>query len=183
MSFLEANLFKYPYKPYEGMTSNIRLFEAQTIEDEVDMLCAGIIEEVREGRRFKDMAVVGGRIDAYMPAIKTKFAQCGIAYFFDERRTLADNTFFEFLSDALAAAAGDMQAAEGYIYSGYSPLEAGERVELGKYGRKYALRGWHYFSPLRWGEAERAEELRIKAIKPLRELSQRYNRERRRGTG
>lgn len=171
LKFLEANLFRYPYKPYEGKADNIRLLEAQTIEDEVDMLCAGILEEVKGGRRFKDMAIVGGRLDAYMPAIKTKFAQCGIAYFFDERRTLADNTFFEFLHDALAAAAGDMQAAPGYIYSVYSPLEENERIELHKYARKYALRGWHYFTPFRWGEAERAEELRKKAIRPLRELS------------
>ncbi len=172
LKFLEANLFRYPYRPYEGETDNIRLFEAQSIEDEVDMLCANIISEVRGGRRFKDMAIVGGKTDSYIPAIKTRFAQCDIAYFFDERRTLADNTFFGFLHDSLAAAAGDMQAVQRYIYSGYSPLEACERVELGRYGRKYALRGWHYFSPLRWGEAGRAEELRKKAIKPLRFLSE-----------
>ncbi len=173
LKFLEANLFRYPYKPYEGKTDNIRLLKAQTIEDEADMLCANILEEVQGGRRFKDIAVVGGRIDSYMPAIKTKFAQSGIAYFFDERRTLADNTFFEFLHSSLAAAAGDTQAAPGYIFSGYSPLDAGERVELGKYAKRYALRGWHYFRPFRWGEAQRAEELRRKAIKPLNELSQR----------
>lgn len=172
LRFLEANLFRYPYKPFGGEVRHINLLEAQTIETEVDMLCAGILEQVRGGRHFRDIAVVGGDIDSYMPAIKTKFAQCGISYFFDERRTLAENTFFEFLHDAINAAAGDVQSVEGYIYSSYSPLDAAERAELRKYANRFALRGWHYFSPFSREGSARAEELRKKAIRPLHELSQ-----------
>lgn len=170
LAYLEANLYRYPYKPYGGEVSAIVLLKAQSLEAEVDMIASGILKEIKEGRRFRDIAIAAGGIDAYLPVIKAKFAECGIPYFFDERRTLADNTFFEFLHDALAAAAGDADAAEGYIYSIYSPLGFEERISLKKYSKKYALRGWHYMSAFHRGSCEEAEILRRKALGPLRRL-------------
>lgn len=171
LEYLEKNLFRYPYEPYEGDAPNIRLYEAQSIEDEADALAEGIIAQVRGGRRFCDIAVVGGGVEAYLPAIKEKFAERGIAWFFDERRTLADNSFFEFLHDAASAAAGDMTAVEGYIYSCYSPLDEAERRELKVYAKRYALKGWHYKNKFARANAERAEALRQKAMRPLQRLS------------
>ncbi len=167
LAYLEANLYRYPYKPYEGEAANIRLIEARSADEEVDMLALGILEELREGRRFRDIAVVGGGVDAYLPAIKQAFAQCGIAWFYDERRALSGNTLFEFLHDAISAAAGDAAAIEGYVYSAYSPLEAGERQRIRKYAKAYALRGWHFLNPFFRGDSEAAEAIRQKAMRPL----------------
>ncbi|MGE5495839.1 MAG: PD-(D/E)XK nuclease family protein [Burkholderiales bacterium] len=166
LAYLEANLYRYPYKPYGGEVNGIILLQAQSLEAEVEMIASGILKEIKEGRRFRDIAIAVGGIDAYLPAIKAKFTECNIPYFYDERRTLADNTFFEFLHDALAAAAGDADAVEGYVYSIYSPLGFEERASLKKYARKYALRGWHYKSAFYRGSGE-TEALRRKAMEPL----------------
>ncbi|MDD5016731.1 MAG: PD-(D/E)XK nuclease family protein [Eubacteriales bacterium] len=168
LEFLEANLYRYPYQPYEGKVQNVQLFEADDMLREVDILATNILAEIKQGRRFRDMAVVGGGIDAYLAAIKTKFALCGIPYFIDERRSLADNTFFNFLYNALCAAAGDMTAVTGYVYSGYAPLTPAQKMALRRFTDRYAYRGWHYMNRF-WDDG--MESLRNEAMSPLFDLS------------
>lgn len=173
LEFLNLNLYRYPYKPFSGAADNIRIAEADTMEKEVAILAGNILSEVKAGRRFRDISVVGGGIDGYLPSIKAKFAQSGIPFFYDERRTLADNTFFLFIYSALKAASGDPTETEEYIYSMYSPLDPEERRRLKKYAKASALSGWHYMSPFRRRDSEEAESLRKKAVRPLLALSKR----------
>jgi len=172
LAFLEANLYKYPYSQFKGEPDGIALTEAQTPEAEVDALCAYILAEAGAGRRFREMAVAGGRLDSYLPLIKVKFALCGIPYFVDERRTLADNIFFDFLHSALCAAAGDMTVVPAYMLSLFSPLSEQERYDMDAYCRKYGYQGWHMLSGFRrGGDAKRFETLRVRAAAPLTRLT------------
>lgn len=173
LKFLETNLYKYPYSQFEGQVENIRLFAAESIEQEIDILATNILAEIKKGRRFRDIAVVGGGVDGYLSTIKTKFALCGIPYFMDERRSLADNTFFSFLQYALSAAAGDVTAVTGYVYSNYAPLTGEQKVALRKYAGRYALKGWHYMTEFWRGiDAKQMEVLRKKALSPLLVLTE-----------
>ncbi len=172
LAFLEANLYKYPYSQFEGEPGGIALTEAQTVEAEIDALCAYILAEADAGRRFREMAVAGGRLDSYLPLIKVKFALCGIPYFVDERRTLADNIFFDFLYSALSAAAGDMTTVPAYMLSRFSPLSEQERYDMDAYCRKYGYQGWHMLSGFRrGGGAKRFEAMRARAAAPLVRLT------------
>ena len=168
LAFLESNLYRYPYQPYAGQVDNIDLSEAEDIQHEIDILATNILAEIKKGRRFRDMAVVGGGIDAYVSVIKTKFKLCGIPFFIDERRALSDNTFYLFLQNALSAAAGDMTAVTAYVYSAYAPLDPEQKLSLRHYTDQYAYRGWHYMRDFRDKEME---ALREKAISPLQDLS------------
>ncbi len=173
LAFLEENLFKYPYAQFSGEPGEIVLTEAQSAEEEVDALCAHILAEVRAGRRFRDIAAACGQLESYLPAIKGKFALCGIPFFVDQRRSLADNIFFDFLYSALCAAAGDMTAVGAYMRSMFSPLSERERCELDACCRKYGYQGWHMLSGFRrGGDASRCEALRAKAAAPLKRLGQ-----------
>jgi ATP-dependent helicase/DNAse subunit B len=172
LPFLEANLYRYPYAQFPGEPDGIALVEAQTMEEEADALCAGILFEVSAGRRFRDIAVAGGRLDSYLPVVKVKFALCGIPFFVDERRPLADNIFFDFLYSALCAAAGDMTAVGAYMLSIFSPLDERQRYEMDAYCRKYGCQGWHMMSGFRRGaDAARFEALRARAAAPLKRLT------------
>ena len=173
LAFLEANLYKYPYTQFHGEPDGIVLTEAQTPEAEVDALCANVLSEAEAGRRFRDMAVAGGRLDSYLPIIKVKFALCGIPYFVDERRTLADNIFFDFLHSALCSAAGDMTVVPAVMLSLFSPLSKQERYDMDAYCRKYGYQGWHMLSGFRrGGDAKRVEALRARAAEPIKRLTQ-----------
>lgn len=171
LKFLEENLYSYPYTPYCDYPDGIRIIEAEDIEQEVRALAANIIGEVKRGKRFRNISVAAGSIDKYLPAIKSVFTQCGISYFIDERRRLSENTFFSFLYSALCAAAGDFGAAEGYVYSEYSPITAQQRAALKSYTQRYALKGWHYFKKFIYGsDAQEMESTRAKAMRPLNNL-------------
>lgn len=168
LAFLESNLYKYPYDQYTEEVNNIQLYETESIAHEVDILASGILTEVKRGKRFRDMAVAVGGIDAYAPMIKTKFALCGIPFFIDERRTLSDNTFFDFVYKAICAAAGDMMAVTGYIYSSYSLLDEEAQYVLKQYAKRYAYKGWHYQKAFwRGDDADQAETLRRLVMQPL----------------
>ncbi len=168
LSFLEANLYSYPYEPYEDEPEGICVMEAQTLEQEVKALAAGILGEIRRGKRFRDISVAGGNLSAYLPAIKSIFALCDIPVFIDERRSLAQNTFFDFLHKAILAAAGDMTAVLGYVYSVFSPIDEEERTALFTYAQRYAYMGWHYMNPFwRGDDAAEIERIRSAVMKPL----------------
>lgn len=172
LAFLEANLYSYPYQPYEHEPEGIRVVEAQTLEQEVKALAAGILGEAARGKRFSDIAVAGGNLSAYLPAIKSIFAQCGIPVFIDERRSLADNTFFDFLYKAICAAAGDSPCVTGYVYSVFSPIGEDERTALYGYAQRYAYMGWHYLNPFwRGDDAAEIEKIRLKVMQPLIRLT------------
>ncbi len=172
LRFLEDNLYRYPYTPYERMVEGIYLMEAETPEQEVEQVAAGILAAVSEGCRFSDVAVVGANLAGYLPLIKSMFAQAGIPFFVDERRTLADNAFFDFLYSALAAASGDMTAVGRYALSAYAPIDAGQRMLLKSYLERYALKGWHFGAAFWRGEgADEAEAIRRLVMRPLDALT------------
>ncbi len=176
LHFLEANLYRYPYTPYEGATDGLYLIEAETAEQEVERVASAILAAVtREGWRFSDIAVVGGNLAAYLPVIKSVFAQAGIPFFTDERRTLADNAFFDFLNSAMQAAAGDVTAVEGFVYSAYAPLSEAQQRALKSYAERYALKGWHFQNTFWRGEgADEAEAARRAVMRPLDALTRRF---------
>ncbi len=171
LGYLEETLYSYPYRPFEGEPEGIAITEAQTLDQEVKALAAGILSEVQRGKRFRDIAVAGSGLGAYLPVIKSIFAQCGIPVFIDERRKLSDNAFFDFLYKALQAAAGDLTAVTGCIYSVFSPLSEDERHHLFRYAQRYAYKGWHYMNSFWRGEdAAEAERLRLAVATPLQRL-------------
>lgn len=175
LRFLEANLYRYPYTPYTGETDGLYLIEAETAEQEVERVASAILAAVtQKGWRFSDIAVVGGNLAAYLPVIKSVFAQAGIPFFTDERRTLADNAFFDFLYSAMQAAAGDVTMVDSYAYSAYAPIDEAQRRALKSYADKYALKGWHFQNAFWRGEgAEEAEAARRAVMRPLDALTRR----------
>ena len=175
LRFLEANLYRYPYTPYADATDGLYLIEAETAEQEVERVASAILAAVaQQGWRFSDIAVVGGNLAAYLPVIKSVFAQAGIPFFTDERRTLADNTFFDFLYSAMQAAAGDVTAVESYAYSAYAPIDEAQRRALKSYAERYALKGWHFQNAFWRGEgADEAEAARRAVMRPLDALTRR----------
>ena len=168
LKFLETHLYAYPTQQYMKTPDGIALYEADSIAHEADILVSQILAHARQGWRFRDMAVVGGGIDAYLPAVKAAFSLAGIPYFIDERRALSGSPFFDFVYKAMCAAAGDKVAAESYVTSRYAPLADDERYALMRYAARYAQRGWHYWTPFwRGGDAADMEKLRQRVMAPL----------------
>lgn len=58
LKYLERNLFNYASLPFEGGTSQLELWTAGDIYEECSFAAARVLQLVREGCRFRDIAVV-----------------------------------------------------------------------------------------------------------------------------
>lgn len=92
LSHLEQNLFSYPYKTYEGETSEICLYTSINKYTEVEETARDIVKACREnGIRYKDIAVITGDLEGYEKIVSAVFDEYEIPYFIDGKREINAN--------------------------------------------------------------------------------------------
>ena len=92
-------MFAYAYK--EGTAPHIRLLEAKDKEEEVTFLATEIVRKVRkEGRRFRDFAVITPSFEEYTPYLERIFSYYDIPFFADARYPLAGCDVFDHILEA-----------------------------------------------------------------------------------
>ncbi len=144
IQFLERNLYTYPPQTMPGPIKNIRLFQNQTIWDEVENNAQQILKLIREKNyAYKDMVVLAGDLDLYGDVIKGVFSQYQIPFFLDELRPIGDNHLIEALITALEAIASNYRSDEilGYVKTGFSPVSLEDSRDLENYSLEFGIRG------------------------------------------
>lgn len=148
---LEKGLFRYVYKPFEGVQDEITIFETVTPRDEVHQTGLYINELVRsKGLAYRDMAVIMGDLEAYAPYVETEFAQMGIPCFIDRTRGIVLNPMIEYIKSALELFAQDFsyEAVFHYLRSGLSDIERADIDLLENYCIQTGIRGYSRWSRL-----------------------------------
>ncbi len=111
LAALEANLFRYPYKPYRELNGEIELTQAQNPAKEAEGVVRKIWHLVKEkGYRYRDIAVISADMEQYGDILKEAFDKQGIPCFIDKKNTIMGNPFVEFVRSAL------MILKENYSY-------------------------------------------------------------------
>ncbi len=118
---LERSLFAPNPGAFES-DGSVRLYECQTPEAETLALARRISKLVRDGARFRDIAVLIPDFAVYSPHIERFFAEHSIPYFLDAKQALTSHSISDFLLGAASAAAlgfrqSDMQRV---LKSGYA---------------------------------------------------------------
>ncbi len=118
---LERNLFAPNPGAFEG-DGSVRLYECQTPEAETLACARRIARLVREGARYRDIAVLIPDFAVYSPHIERYFTEHAIPFFIDAKRPLTSHSISDFLLGAVSAAAlnfrrSDMQRV---LKSGYA---------------------------------------------------------------
>lgn len=82
-------------------TENIRVFEAEDKADEAEFIAVQIRKSMAENGslRYRDFAVLAPDIAAYSLPVKRAFAEYGIPYFIDEKKSLKEHPLSGFLLD------------------------------------------------------------------------------------
>lgn len=130
LAALEEKLFRYPYKPYEGLQGEITLTEAQNPAKEAEGAVRQIWHLVKEkGYRYRDIAVISADMEQYGDILKEAFDKQGIPCFIDKKNNIMGNPFVEFVRSAL------MILKENYSYESiFRYLRTGlagmERVDI-----------------------------------------------------
>ncbi|AJA48282.1 ATP-dependent helicase/deoxyribonuclease subunit B [Clostridium pasteurianum DSM 525 = ATCC 6013] len=102
ISFLEKNLFAFPYGKYKYKTSDLKLFRAQNTYSEIESTARDIIRICRdEGYRYKDIAVITRDLENYETLVASIFEEHGIPYFIDEKRNIEGNLIVVLITSAI----------------------------------------------------------------------------------
>ncbi|MEA4825220.1 MAG: helicase-exonuclease AddAB subunit AddB [Clostridium sp.] len=172
--FLEANYFKYPYKPYMDDTSDIKIIRGLNLYSEVENVAREIIKFSREeGLRFKDIAVISRDLGAYEKIIKTIFDEYEIPYFIDKKKEIDDNPLIILITSAIDIFNKNWsyESVFRYLKSGLINISKEDIDLLENYVMAYGIRGknkwnsdWEYGSE---ELSEKVNSIRLKTIEPL----------------
>lgn len=102
--FLEKNLFGKEPAFYEDEPENIHLVGMENPLNEVRCVAEEIYHLVsQKGYRYRDIAVISGNMEAYIPHISRVFTQAGFSYYMDTKKDIHDMPVISYLLYAIEA--------------------------------------------------------------------------------
>ncbi len=144
LASLEHNLFRYPYKVYDGIQEDITIHATRDANSEIDFVAREISRLVREeGYRYCDIAVVSGDIEEYGRIVKRSFNISKIPCFIDYKKDILNNPFVELLRAAIVIVSEDF-SYEGvfrFIKTGLTGFEKEDIDLLENYVLATGIRG------------------------------------------
>ena len=203
---LEQNLFRSRVKPYSKDIANVHLAEAKSVRCEVEAVANQIAQKIREGARYRDIAVVSANEDAYNPICKQVFEKYQIPYFLDHSDEVINHPFVEALHAVLEMVGSgymgyDYETVMRYLNTGLTDLKGYEIEELDNYllatntvGMNPWMKGFRRIPKSYWVKGTTEEErklrqaqkerylkrinaLRLRVMKPLKPLQQVFDQE------
>lgn len=144
LSHLERELFRYPYREFQGAQDSIRIFEASAPKEEIRQVCLEICRLVLEKHYcYRDIAVVTGDLERYGFLAREMFGRFEIPYFIDRTDRLALNPFVEFIRSALLVVIQDYsyEAVFHFLRCGLSGVTPEETDRLENYVMTMGIRG------------------------------------------
>lgn len=182
---LEENLFRENGKT-ESESDGIRLTPCRTPYEEMEWVAARISHLVREeGCRYRDIAVIGRDLEAYLQPIHASFADYEIPYFMDERFDVAAQPLTAAVLSAMEAAKSRFHSDDLFtlLKTGLLDFSLEQIGELEQYAYVWDISGARWEEPFLWNPSgfgkmreedalklERIESLRQKLMNPLRSL-------------
>lgn len=168
---LEHNLFRYPYKPYSGVTKDISIHELKNPKQEVFFAIREINRLIREeGYRYRDIAVVSGDINGYGRLIEQEFLKAGLPCFIDQKKDIMANPFIELLRSVLDILRKDFdyESMFRYLRCGLSRMEPEETDQLENYVLALGIRGFKRWREP-WTKVYGRDEIELDKLNLLRE--------------
>ena len=172
LRFLENNIFKFGIKPYGGDTENISIHVCNNVYDEAEYIAYSIKRLViKEGYRYKDIAVVTPDIEGYYRAINESFFKHEIPGFIDYKRSIISNPMVETIRSVLEIVADNYSydAVFRYLKTGMSSLSKEEVDIFENYVIKMGIKGRSKYE-----KAVKDEELEIIREKFFNDVNELY---------
>lgn len=184
---LEKEYFNYPVEEYQKETKHIKLFAASNPYSEIEHTARLILKFVREkGYRYRDIAVVTGKIAQYQKIIEGVFKEYKIPYFIDDKKDILSHPLIELILAALEILNTNWsyESIFRYLKTGFTGISMEEVDLLENYVLAYGIRGIDRWTKENWkinketfedelekkyeeSILERINQTRIKVVEPL----------------
>ncbi len=127
------------FKPLK--TSNVTVYEANSIESETEIIAKEIFNEVKNGKRYKDVAVAVGNLKEYAPFIKKIFTEYQIPYYIDNQITLLEHPISTYILSYLDLVRKGFSVSDFLRFISLAIFSADKNLtdSLKNYVLKYAL--------------------------------------------
>jgi len=177
LRFLERHLFRGDKSVYENSVESVSVKEFKSIRSEAEAVAGSILELVREGCRFQDVAVVTGDLERYGEELSEAFLECGIPYFVDTKTKLMTNPFVQLIRSVFEIARTDYsyESVFALLRTGMVDIATEDVDYLDNYCAVLGIRGLKKYTST-WtrshikgqpADFERLNTLRERLITPL----------------
>ncbi len=143
LAFMEQNLFRPRYAKMEGKVREIHLQAARSPKEELTLVARQINGLIREGYRYREIAVVTGSVESYECYIEPLFAKYQIPYFMDTTKEVLFHPFIECIRAALEIMDSNYsyEAVMRFLRCGFCGIEEEELDRLDNYLLAVGIRG------------------------------------------
>lgn len=143
LAFLEQNLFRPGYAGMDGTAEEIYLRSARSPKEELTLVAREINRLVREGYRYREIAVVTGAVNTYQSYIEPLFAKYRIPCFMDTTKEVLFHPFIELIRAALEIVESNFgyEAIMRFLRCGFCGIEEDELDRLDNYLVATGIRG------------------------------------------
>ncbi len=175
LDHLTGQLFSDAPAPYAAPTDAVEIIAAKDRQTEVALVCDRILELVRGGKRFGQIAVVAGELSAYGPLMRRACERRHIPLFYDATRPMTGLAATDFvLSAARCACLGlPMRDVLRLLKSGYAGVSQADAEIFENYVLRCGVYGSELKSPFTLGtvppEAEAVRARLWDTLGPLQE--------------
>ncbi len=167
---LERNLFSARPVPYRGKTDAVTVTGIKDRVTEVALVSDRILELVRQGLRFSDIALVASDLAAYGPLVRRAFERRSIPLFYDATRPVSGLGPTDFVLCAARCASNGFPVADvlRLVKSGYAGVGQDEAEIFENYLLRYGIYGSELDKPFSFGEVPpEAEQVRAHIMDTL----------------
>ena len=178
LRFYTEELFRYGAAVWEGEAAPIRLMAAESLTAECEYAAARALELVRQGCRWRDIAVAVRGFEDYRGTLESVFAHYGVPLFTARRSELMQKPLplLIALSYEIVEGGWDVDDVISYMRTGLAGLSVEESDTLADYIYKWQLRGGAWARSADWrqhpegygGEEDEAAEEKLRQINALR---------------
>ena len=151
LAFLEQNLFRISAAKTDREVQQIHLASTRTPREELTLVAREINRLIRQGYRYREMAVVTGSMEAYQNYIEPLFGKYEIPYFMDTTKEVLFHPFTEFIRAGLEVISSDFsyESVMRFLRCGFSGIEEDDIDRLDNYLLATGIRGSKAWSK-RW---------------------------------
>ncbi len=152
LKYIERNLWESNPKECNADDGAVKLVSAKNRFEEVEAAASEIISLVRSGLRYRDITLLAGNAESYIPIIDSVFARAGIPVYTSAKEELSAKPLFAFLLASISVVIEDfsLKSIKRYVKSGFTDLTVSESDALLSYVRSWKLRGKAWYGDNEW---------------------------------
>lgn len=160
-------LFSYTRGERVEGGSGIKVFEAESLEGEVEHLARTIVMLTKEGYRYRDISILAGDVEATTPYVKRIFRSHGIPVFTDEKTALSSTAVARYILKC-SKLKNRIEVSDGVdvLKSPYSGADESDVIDFQNHCSHYNIERLNINKPIALGQkaetyegAERARQI------------------------